>query len=325
MLLLLLSMHGPHQPQVDPVGTWRHSPDATWTITATGEGQYQAQETGLGNATGTAHFTASGVFHIDYVTRDGAIVGIYEVHFARDGRSASGTVRELNGLRRTGTTNWARVVVQPPPPPAAPAPAPQAAIVDPVGTWRHSANATWTITAAGGGRYQAQESGLGNSAGPAYFTPSGVFRIEYQTRDRSITGIYELRFSPDGRTATGSVQELNGPRRSGATNWTRVVAAPAAQPAYPDPTGTWRHHPSATWTISRAADGRFLAQENGLGNAVGVGYFTPNGTFHIDYTTRDRSISGVYEVRFSPDGRSATGTVQELNGPRRSGTTIWSR
>src|SRR5512140_73385 len=94
-LLLLVSMHGAHQAQVEPVGTWRHHPQATWTITATAAGEYQAQETGLGNASGTAHFTASGVFHIDYVTRDGNIVGIYEVRFAPDGGSATGTVREL--------------------------------------------------------------------------------------------------------------------------------------------------------------------------------------------------------------------------------------
>jgi hypothetical protein len=322
-LLLLVSMHAPHQPQVDPVGTWRHSPEGTWTITATADGEYQAQETGLGNASGPAHFTASGAFHIDYVTRDGTVVGIYEVRFSHDGRSASGTVRELNGPRRTGNTNWARVVVQPPPPPAPPPP--QAATIDPVGTWRHSPDASWTIRAIGGGRYEAQEAGLGYASGPAYFTPSGSFRIEYLTRDRSVSGIYEVRFSPDGRSATGTVQELNGPRRTGGTTWTRVVAAAPTAPTYFDPTGTWRHHPQATWTITRAADGRYFAQENGLGNASGPAYFTQTGTFRIDYTTRDRSISGVYEVRFSPDGRSATGNVQELNGPRRSGTTSWTR
>jgi hypothetical protein len=321
-------MHAPHAQQVDPVGTWRHSPDATWTITAMGEGNYQAQEAGLGNASGVAHFTASGLFHIDYVTRDGTIAGIYEVRFARDGRSATGNVRELTGPRRTGTTSWARVVATPPPPPQPAPPPPQpapTAYIDPTGTWRHSPEATWTITPVGGGRYQAQETGLGNAAGPAYFTQSGTFRIEYLTRDRTISGVYEVRFSPDGRTAAGSVQELTGPRRSGGTNWTRVVATPPAQPVYFDPTGTWRHHPQATWTITRAADGRFYAQETGLGNAAGPAYFTQAGTFRIDYVTRDRTISGYYEVRFSPDGRSATGTVQELNGPKRSGPTNWSR
>ncbi len=94
---------------------------------------------------------------------------------------------------------------------------------------------------------------------------------------------------------------------------------------YVDPTGTWRHHPSATWSISRGTDGRYYAQENGLGFASGPAYFTQTGTFRIDYVTRDRSISGFYEVRFSADGRSASGTVQELNGPRRSGPTTWSR
>jgi hypothetical protein len=332
-LLVWLSMHAPpHAGLIDPVGTWRHSPDGTWTITAKGEGEYQAQESGLGHSSGTAHFTASGLFHLDYVTRDGTVVGVYDIRFSRDGRSAAGTVRELNGPRRSGTTNWAREVAPPPVAPATPSPPPPpAAVVDPVGTWRHSADGTWTIRAAGTGRFEAQETGLGYSSGPAYFTPSGTFRIEYQTRDRSITGIYELRFSPDGRTASGTVQELNGPRRSASTTWTRVAAAaptpapaPAAAPTV-DPSGTWRHHPQATWTITRAADGRFFAQETGLGNSAGPAYFTQKGTFRIDFTTRDGSISGVYELRFSPDGRSATGTVQELNGPRRSGTTSWSR
>ena len=57
----------------------------------------------------------------------------------------------------------------------------------------------------GGGRFQAQESGLGNAAGPAYFTQAGTFRIDYVTRDDSISGYYEVRFSPDGRTASGTV------------------------------------------------------------------------------------------------------------------------
>ena len=339
-LLFLVSMHAPHAQPVDPVGTWRHSPDATWTITAIGDGNYQAQEAGLGNASGIAHFTANGLFHIDYVTRDGAIAGIYEVRFARDGRSATGTVRELTGPRRTGTTSWARVVATPPPPPPRPQPVPPpprpqpvppppqpapTAYVDPTGTWQHSPGATWTITAVGGGRYQAQETGLGYASGPAYFTKSGTFRIEYVTRDRAISGVYEVRFSPDGRSASGSVQELTGPRRSGPTNWTRMVAAPAPQPAYFDPSGTWRHSPQATWTITRAADGRYYAQETGLGNAAGPAYFTKSGTFRIDYVTRDGRISGYYEVRFSPDGRTATGRVQELNGPKRSGPTTWSR
>ena len=78
-------------------------------------------------------------------------------------------------------------------------------------------------TSAPGGRFIAQETGLGNASGPAYRTPSGTFRIDYVTRDGVIKGYYEVRFSPDGRTASGEVRELTGPMRSGPTNWARVT------------------------------------------------------------------------------------------------------
>jgi hypothetical protein len=54
------------------------------------------------------------------------------------------------------------------------------------------------------------------------WTPSGTFKIDYTTRDGQINGYYEVRFAPDGKTASGSVQELTGPKRSGSTNWTRI-------------------------------------------------------------------------------------------------------
>jgi hypothetical protein len=103
--------------------------------------------------------------------------------------------------------------------------------VDPTGTWRHSPEGTWTISAAAGGRYQAEETGLGNARGPAYFTPAGTFRIDYTTRDGTINGYYEVRIAADGKTATGTVRELNGPRRTGASNWTRVTPVPTAATA----------------------------------------------------------------------------------------------
>lgn len=92
-----------------------------------------------------------------------------------------------------------------------------------------------------------------------------------------------------------------------------------------DPTGVWRHSPGASWVITQNPDGSFHGQEHGLGNASGPAYFTQQGNFRIDYVTRDGSIRGFYEVTFAPDGYSAVGRVQELNGPRRSGTTSWQR
>jgi len=91
------------------------------------------------------------------------------------------------------------------------------------------------------------------------------------------------------------------------------------------PTGTWRHSPEATWVITQNPDGSYHAQEHGLGNASGPGHFTPRGSFKIDYVTRDGAVSGYYEVIFSPDGHTATGRVQELTGPKRSGNTNWKR
>jgi tetratricopeptide (TPR) repeat protein len=101
-------------PAINPVGVWRHEPSATWAIRRLPSGQYQADETGLGYASGPGQFTASGSFRIDYVTRDGAIKGIYEVVFDATGRSASGTVRELTGPMRSGKTQWTRISDLPP-------------------------------------------------------------------------------------------------------------------------------------------------------------------------------------------------------------------
>jgi tetratricopeptide (TPR) repeat protein len=111
---------------------------------------------------------------------------------------------------------------------------------------------------------------------------------------------------------------------TGGANPGRMYRCTVSQ-AGMDPTGVWRHHPEATWTISRTAAGGWFAQESGLGNASGPGNWTPGGSFRIDYVTRDGTIKGYYDVRFSPDGRSATGTVRELNGPQRSGDSQWSR
>jgi hypothetical protein len=91
------------------------------------------------------------------------------------------------------------------------------------------------------------------------------------------------------------------------------------------PIGTWRHHPGATWVVSQRPDGTYHAQEHGLGNASGPAYFTSTGSFRIDYVTRDGAVTGFYEVNFAPDGHTATGRVQELSGPRRSGNTSWTK
>jgi len=103
------------------------------------------------------------------------------------------------------------------------------------------------------------------------------------------------------------------------------ISGHAGQASRFNPSGTWRHHPNATWVITQNQDGSYHAQEYGLGNASGPGHFTDSGSFRIDYVTRDGAVSGYYEVTFSPDGRSATGQVRELTGPKRSGNTSWTR
>jgi tetratricopeptide (TPR) repeat protein len=99
----------------------------------------------------------------------------------------------------------------------------------------------------------------------------------------------------------------------------------AAPPGAVNPVGLWRHAPEATWKITRTADGRYFAEESGLGNARGPAYWTPDGAFRIDYRTQDGAIDGYYEVRFAADGYSASGTVRELTGPRRTASTHWRR
>lgn len=101
-------------------------------------------------------------------------------------------------------------------------PAQPAGRINPVGVWRHSPRATWTIKTARGGRYYAVERGLGNARGPAYFTKYGTFRIDYVTRDGRTKGYYEVRFSKDGKTAGGKVRELTGRRGKFKTFWRRI-------------------------------------------------------------------------------------------------------
>lgn len=93
--------------------------------------------------------------------------------------------------------------------------------IDPTGTWRNNPSATWTFKMGADGRYFAQETGLGNASGPAYFTPSGSFRIDYRTG--AYTGYFEMRFAPDGRTASGSFHQLTPTlRNENDVNWTRL-------------------------------------------------------------------------------------------------------
>jgi hypothetical protein len=85
----------PHPPKPDPQtacnisGVWRHGTTETWTFTPLGNNRYNAQESGFGNASGTAVVTGNRV-RIDYVTRDGRIRGYYDVALNTDCSLAEG-------------------------------------------------------------------------------------------------------------------------------------------------------------------------------------------------------------------------------------------
>jgi hypothetical protein len=298
---------------IDPTGSWQHVPGASWVITALGNNRYQAQEKGLGEAAGPAYFTSSGTFKIDYTTRDGAIKGYYEIRFAADNRTATGTVRELTGPQRAGTSNWTRIggATTSTTPPVI------TGNIDPTGTWQHVPGASWVITALGNNRYQAQEKGLGEAAGPAYFTSSGTFKIDYVTRDGAIRGYYEMRFANDNRTATGTVRELTGPQRTGASKWTRIGGA----------TTTTNNNGSEPW-LPGSFDwvaGQFLVVHPQHrvtvylnGSKINEGPWEYLGANRFRFTMEKGGY--VDTVELSPDGKTLTGRNNqgnELRGTRR--------
>ena len=200
---------------------------------------------------------------------------------------------------------------------------PSVASVDPTGTWRHSPEGTWAIAASSNGRYAAEETGLGYARGPAYFTPAGTFRIDYTTRDGAINGYYEVRIAPDGRTATGTVRELNGPRRTGPSNWTRVTPVPrqpqsqAQSTAAPAPTGQW----TGAWKSENRADGEvfFALTQNGsrvtgtykidmmLPAVAGGSKEKLTQTGSIDGTLAGNRLAGRFKAS---DDTKSTGTIE---------------
>ncbi len=105
----------PAQPaaNIDPTGVWEHSPNASWTLRRLGD-RWFAQESGLGNASGPAHWTTQGTLRIDYVTRDGAITGYYDMRFNPDGFTADGRVQELTGPKRSANSHWRRITIHTP-------------------------------------------------------------------------------------------------------------------------------------------------------------------------------------------------------------------
>jgi hypothetical protein len=96
---------------------------------------------------------------------------------------------------------------------------PAAAEPSPVGSWRstfaNGNSSTWVVTATPEGGYFAQEHGLGGAKGPAHFTASGTFRINYRWSGGA--GFYEVRFAPDFGSAKGYADGV-----ANACTWTRI-------------------------------------------------------------------------------------------------------
>lgn len=122
------------------------------------------------------------------------------------------------------------------PPPKPPAvPTQPVARIDPTGVWEHSPGANWALRREGD-HWFAQETGLGNASGPARWTAQGTLRIDYVTRDGSVTGYYDMRFNPDGLTADGRVEELTGPKRRSSSHWRRITVHTPDLGVAPTPT-----------------------------------------------------------------------------------------
>lgn len=108
------------------VGTWVHvTPDigsTTWTIGPGG----QAQETGIGNATGTAALSGQ-VLTITFVASDTVTTGVYSWTLGPDCRSGTGTLMFTGPPPRAGMTHASTVTKTggpPVAPPVAPPPDP---------------------------------------------------------------------------------------------------------------------------------------------------------------------------------------------------------
>jgi hypothetical protein len=93
-----------------------------------------------------------------------------------------------------------------------------------------------------------------------------------------------------------------------------------------DPTGTWRRgQEGTTWIFTMGTDGRYFAQENGFAQVNRPGYFTPSGSFRIDYSSRDGVYTGYTEFTFGPDGRTASGTWNSYTPNKASSNVTWTR
>lgn len=129
-------------------------------------------------------------------------------------------------------SGWSDTMPADAPPPGWPAshggvasPVAAGAGCDIAGQWQMSTanvgTSRWTFTPLGGGRYAAQESGLGNAGGTA--TVAGnAFRLEWRTTG-GWSGIVDLTLAPDCGSGQGRHTFLTGRTGSEATSWRRTA------------------------------------------------------------------------------------------------------
>lgn len=304
ILLLLACL--PALPGQSLSGTWCNTANARDCVTIRQSGEsIQTEFVMNGRSTGEGvGWTRTGRLAVAFRRLDNIDLATWTAELDAGGRLSGRTANSNGTLRWTGV--YARE--------GAPS-TPVSGNVDPTGTWQHVAGASWVITAAGPNRYQAQERGLGEAAGPGYFTENGTFRIDYVTRDGVIKGYYEMRFANDNRTAAGTVRELTGPKRSGPSNWVRIGGGT------PSSTGGEPWLPGSFDWVS----GQFLVVHPQKritvylnGSKINEGAWEYLGGNRFRFTHEKGGY--IDTVELSPDGKYLTGRNNfgnELRGTRR--------
>ena len=166
------------------------------------------------------------------------------------------------------------------------------------GTWVFGdGGESWTFTAIGGNRYEAQENGYGNAFGTATVNGNSL-HIDFECPNRKCKGTYGGKISQDGRSINAT--------RSDGRRFTFTRGNPPNIGL--DISGTWVFGDGGeSWTFTAIGGNRYEAQENGYGNAFGTA--TVNGnSLHIDFECPNRKCKGTYGGKISQDGRSINAT-----------------
>ena len=283
-------------------GTWCNTANAQDCVTIRQSGEsLQATFAMGGRSTGEGvGWTRGNAISVAFRRLDNNDIATWTAELDNAGRLAGRTANPNGAIRWTGA--YAREAVT--------------GNIDPTGSWQHVPGASWVITSLGNNRYQAQEKGLGEAAGPAYFTSSGTFKIDYVTRDGAIKGYYEMRFANDNRTATGTVRELTGPQRTGTSNWTRLGTTTSNNNTGSEP---WLPG-SFDWVAGQFLvvhpQHRITVYLNG--SKINEGPWEYLGGNRFRFTMEKGGY--VDTVELSPDGKTLTGRNNqgnELRGTRR--------